>query len=350
MASAGVVGQNQGPPPPQARLDSDPQLLLFKFVNVRKKTPRKTSLEKMMMFRKCSGTGGEVGSATPDRGGRASVHHHHQHHHPGSTSAPVAGDAAGLPGEGRAADAPRSADGGHGDSSSGGAPGSVMMKTTAPVPGSRDSQRGPAASDHPRNKNETRDRDSNQNTRGHRRHAHETAHEVASVPPARASTAHVGARGARSNPSALHGAPDAEAGGGARLPLERLTQGRTGVVRLARAEPPRRRKAWSIFAPDGRVGAGDPRVKAERGEGHRFTSRTVTQDWCDACNCQIAARAALKCQKVVLVVVLFQHRKVNALQNGSTASSSWDHRDFTSNPTTVSLNLSVSLIVCAERL
>ncbi|KAG7264229.1 hypothetical protein CRUP_014130 [Coryphaenoides rupestris] len=40
-----------------------------------------------------------------------------------------------------------------------------------------------------------------------------------------------------------------------------------------------------------------------------------------------------------------EHRKVNALQNGSTASSSWDHRDFTSNPTTVSLNLSVSLIL-----
>jgi len=279
MASAGVVGQNQGPPP-QARLDSDPQLLLFKFVNVRKKTPRKTSLEKMMMFRKCSVPGGEVGSApaptptqTPDQGGRASVHHHH-HHHPGSTSVPVAGDAAGLPGEGRAADAPRSADGGHGDSSSsssggGGGPGSVMMKTTAPVPGSRDSQRGPAAND--RHRKNTCDRDSNQNTRGQRRHAHGKAREVLNVPPAGASTAHVGPKGARSSPSALHGAPaDAEAGGGARLPLERLTQGRTGVVRLARAEPTRRRKAWSIFPPDGRVGAGhggDPRVKAERGEG-----------------------------------------------------------------------------------
>lgn len=73
------------------------------------------------------------------------------------------------------------------------------------------------------------------------------------------------------------------------LPLERLTQGRTGVVRLARTEPPRR-EAWSIF-PRGI----DPRMKAETGEGHRFEAKPVTQDWCDACSRQINAQA-LKCQ------------------------------------------------------
>lgn len=73
------------------------------------------------------------------------------------------------------------------------------------------------------------------------------------------------------------------------LPLERLTQGKTGVVRLARTEPPRR-EAWSIF-PCGI----DPRMKAETGEGHRFEAKPVTQDWCDACSRQINAQA-LKCQ------------------------------------------------------
>lgn len=72
-------------------------------------------------------------------------------------------------------------------------------------------------------------------------------------------------------------------------PLQRLTQGRTGVVRLARTDPPRR-EAWSIFP-----GGGDPRMIAERGEGHRFEAKPVKQDWCDACNRQITAQA-LKCQ------------------------------------------------------
>lgn len=74
-----------------------------------------------------------------------------------------------------------------------------------------------------------------------------------------------------------------------RVPLERLTQGRTGVVKLPRIEPPRR-EAWSIF-PQGM----DPRVRTERGEGHRFEAKPLTQDWCDACSCQITARA-LECQ------------------------------------------------------
>ncbi|XP_051532503.1 ras association domain-containing protein 5-like isoform X1 [Myxocyprinus asiaticus] len=71
------------------------------------------------------------------------------------------------------------------------------------------------------------------------------------------------------------------------LQIDRLTQARSGVVKM-RSEP-LRREAWSIFSQR------DPRVKAERGEGHIFTSRQVSQDWCDACNRQIS-RAALKCQ------------------------------------------------------
>ena len=73
------------------------------------------------------------------------------------------------------------------------------------------------------------------------------------------------------------------------LPLERLTQGRTGVVRLARTEPPRM-EAWSIFPR-----RTEPWMRAERGEGHRFEAKPVTQDWCDACSRQISAQA-LKCQ------------------------------------------------------
>uniref|UniRef100_A0A096LUL7 Ras association domain family member 5 n=1 Tax=Poecilia formosa TaxID=48698 RepID=A0A096LUL7_POEFO len=73
------------------------------------------------------------------------------------------------------------------------------------------------------------------------------------------------------------------------LPLERLTQGKTGVVKLARTEP-HRREAWSIFPREM-----DPRVRAERGEGHRFETKPVKQDWCDACSRQITAQG-LKCQ------------------------------------------------------
>ncbi|XP_041743372.1 ras association domain-containing protein 5 isoform X2 [Coregonus clupeaformis] len=73
-------------------------------------------------------------------------------------------------------------------------------------------------------------------------------------------------------------------------PMERLTQGRTGVVKLARTEP-HRMEAWSIFASQE-----DPRVRAETGEGHLFWTRTVTQDWCDVCNQPINAQQALKCK------------------------------------------------------
>nr|XP_043880809.1 ras association domain-containing protein 5 isoform X2 [Solea senegalensis] len=75
------------------------------------------------------------------------------------------------------------------------------------------------------------------------------------------------------------------------LPLERLTQAKSGVVRLARQEP-FRREAWSIF-PQGH--GLDPRVRTENGEGHQFEAKPVTQDWCDACSRKITAQA-LKCQ------------------------------------------------------
>ncbi|XP_062401240.1 ras association domain-containing protein 5 isoform X1 [Sardina pilchardus] len=72
------------------------------------------------------------------------------------------------------------------------------------------------------------------------------------------------------------------------LHLNRVTQGRTGIVRIMRSEP-LRREAWSIF------NQADPRVKAEKGEGHIFTPERLAQDWCDACNRLISAEA-VKCK------------------------------------------------------
>lgn len=87
-----------------------------------------------------------------------------------------------------------------------------------------------------------------------------------------------------------HGRRDSRNGDGCAPPLERLTQGKTGVVKLARTEP-RRMEAWTIFTG----GEMDPRVKTEKGEGHRFETRSVTQDFCDACSREITAQAR-KCQ------------------------------------------------------
>ncbi|XP_038154033.1 ras association domain-containing protein 5 isoform X1 [Cyprinodon tularosa] len=87
------------------------------------------------------------------------------------------------------------------------------------------------------------------------------------------------------------------------LPLERVTQGRTGVVKLARTEP-HRREAWSIFPREM-----DPRVRAERGEGHRFLPKPVKQDWCDACSRQVTARG-LQCQNCSYTCHLECERRV----------------------------------------
>ncbi|XP_033908845.3 ras association domain-containing protein 5-like isoform X1 [Acipenser ruthenus] len=67
-----------------------------------------------------------------------------------------------------------------------------------------------------------------------------------------------------------------------------LTQGRSGVVKMMRQEPPRR-EAWSIFGQE------DPRVKREKGEGHCFSLTSVTHDWCDACNRQVSSQG-LRCK------------------------------------------------------
>ncbi|XP_061074655.1 ras association domain-containing protein 5 isoform X1 [Conger conger] len=71
-----------------------------------------------------------------------------------------------------------------------------------------------------------------------------------------------------------------------RMPV--LTQGRSGVVKMMRNDPPRR-EAWSIFSQE------DPRVKPEKGEGHLFAPTAVAQDWCDACNRQVSDQS-LKCK------------------------------------------------------
>ncbi|XP_048027692.1 ras association domain-containing protein 5 isoform X1 [Megalobrama amblycephala] len=71
------------------------------------------------------------------------------------------------------------------------------------------------------------------------------------------------------------------------LQIDRVTQARSGVVKMRNESL--RMEAWSIFTQK------DPRVKAETGEGHIFTSRSLSQDWCDACSRQISS-TALKCQ------------------------------------------------------
>ncbi|XP_023688160.1 ras association domain-containing protein 5 isoform X1 [Paramormyrops kingsleyae] len=76
-------------------------------------------------------------------------------------------------------------------------------------------------------------------------------------------------------------------GGGGWSAGDRVTQGRSGVVRK-KSDPPRR-EAWSIFSQE------DPRVKKEKGEGHVFVVKKVEQDWCDACNCRVSG-SALKCR------------------------------------------------------
>lgn len=68
--------------------------------------------------------------------------------------------------------------------------------------------------------------------------------------------------------------------------LERLTQGRRGVVKLMRTEQPRR-QAWSIFDQD--------EHKKKKGEGHLFAPCRVKQDWCDACN-RLIKSSARRCE------------------------------------------------------
>ncbi|XP_059185478.1 ras association domain-containing protein 5 [Centropristis striata] len=275
MATVSVVGQHPGP----HRLDSEP--LLFRLPGSRKKItlPRKSSWEKMM-FRRSSGSGGDCGSVPAE--GESGSH---------SLAPGAAGEAAVrggvMPGDGCGAPAapaaPRSPDRDRQE-------GSTDCDRLVAA-GSQGSQTGHINSDCNSNIN----CDSNRNTGG-RRGASLKRSGINVMPSGAVTNGHKGAHRHRDAP---HGRRDNRSGDGGHqsispsdsgsLPLERLTQGRTGVVRLARTEPARR-EAWSIF-PRGV----DPRMKTERGEGHRFESKPCTRDWCDACSRQITAQA-LKCQ------------------------------------------------------
>ncbi|KAM9362237.1 ras association domain-containing protein 5 [Symphorus nematophorus] len=253
MASASVVGQQH---PGPHRLDSEPQLLLLKLTTARKKItlPRKSSWEKMMS-RRSSGSSGESTSVTAE--GESGAHPLS----PGETAGRGGGM---LPAGGCGAPA---------------------------APRSPDRDRRTGAGHITSDCNSNVDCDPNRNTGGRR---------GTSVKRSDINVMPNGHKGAHRHRDAPHGRRDTWSGDSRHqsisssgttqdLPLDRLTQGRTGVVRLARTEP-HRREAWSIF-PRGR----DPRVRAERGEGHRFEAKPVTQDWCDACSRQITAQA-LKCQ------------------------------------------------------
>lgn len=72
------------------------------------------------------------------------------------------------------------------------------------------------------------------------------------------------------------------------IQIERLTQGRRGVVKLMRTGQPRR-QAWSIF------NQGEQMIKEEKGKGHLFAHCRVTQDWCDACN-RLIKSGAVRCE------------------------------------------------------
>ncbi|KAK2914886.1 ras association domain-containing protein 5 isoform X1 [Channa argus] len=265
MASASVVGQHPEP------------LLFLKLTSVRKIIPplRKPSKEKLV-FRRSSGTGRECWTVTaePESGT--------EHMCPEPASGRM------VPGEGCVAPAvpaaPRSPDR---DRKEGRADCEGNNGTRI-----EESQTGHITSDCNSNSN----CDSDRYAGGRRTSSFKRSH-INVMPSESAANRHKGARRYRDAPhgrrdsrhrdSGYHSISSAVSAQGENggLPLERLTQGRTGVVRLARSEPSRR-EAWSIF-PQG----GDPRVRTERGEGHRFEAKPVAQDWCDVCSRQINARA-----------------------------------------------------------
>ncbi|KAM8915851.1 ras association domain-containing protein 5 isoform 2-T2 [Spinachia spinachia] len=250
MASASVVGQHPGP----HRVDSEP--LLFKRTGGRRKItlPRKSSWEKMM-FRRSSASGGECGSSTASEGRPVPSP-------PGPAGETVARGEL-EPAEGCRGAAPRTPHRGGGADCDGGNTAATGESPT----GRRDSDCGNHRT--PLNVTPTNE--------------HKAAHRHRDAPHGRRDP-----RGAGGGREVLYSPVSACARSGT-LPLERLTQGRTGVVKLARNEPPRR-EAWAIF-PRGV----DPRVRTERGEGHWFESKPCTRDWCDACSRQITAQA-LMCQ------------------------------------------------------
>ncbi|KAE8298757.1 Ras association domain-containing protein 5 [Larimichthys crocea] len=282
MASASVVGPH--------RLDSEPQLRRIKLSGSRKKTPRKLSWEKMV-FRRSSGSSGE--SVTTE--GEPGTHPLS----PGPAGEmPLRGGV--MPAEGCGAPAapaaPRSPNRDRQAGSSTDGDWHAAAETRESV--------GAGAGHISSDCNSNVDCDSNRNTGG-RRGTSLKRSGINVMPNGAVINGHKG--GAHRHRDAPHGRRDTWSGDSRQRPrqtisssgsaqgessgppLERVTQGRTGVVRLARTEPARR-EAWSIF-PRGV----DPRVRTERGEGHRFEAKPVTQDWCDACSRQITAQA-LKCQ------------------------------------------------------
>lgn len=255
MASAGVVGQQH---PGPHRLDPEPQILILKLRGAKKRVnlPRRSSWERMVLRESSVDPAEEEAKPRPES--------------PPVAAAAAAGEA--MPAEGCAEPA--------------GPP--------ARSPGSADADGRPAEAGSVRlNGDCGRDGDFSH-------HACERPWRSAgSVLPIGRKAAHQqrdSAQGRRDTwggesrrPSIPYSRSSVGAQDGSSLPpLQRLTQGRTGVVKLARTDPPRR-EAWSIFP-----GGTDPRVMAERGEGHRFEAKPVKQDWCDACNRQITAQA-LKC-------------------------------------------------------
>ncbi|XP_015815062.3 ras association domain-containing protein 5 isoform X1 [Nothobranchius furzeri] len=241
MASVSVVGQQPGP----HRLDSEPPVLLFKLSGTKTKItlPRKSSWEKMMFTR----SGDDL---EPVRTEEA----------PG----PAGGRGKRMPREGCGApvafDAPRSPhpeDSGGGRSQNGHVDGYSHKYDSSRRGGSLKENAILTPSG---NKRSLRHRDSLRRSCRSGHTGHQSVSSDVVSPP--------------------------ESGG---LPLERLTQSRTGIVKLARTEP-HRTEAWSIFPQEM-----DPRVRTERGEGHRFESQPVNQDWCDVCSREISAQV-VKCQ------------------------------------------------------
>uniref|UniRef100_UPI0037E8E85B ras association domain-containing protein 5 isoform X1 n=1 Tax=Semicossyphus pulcher TaxID=241346 RepID=UPI0037E8E85B len=260
MASASVVGQHPSP----HRLDSEPSLLFFKLPGKKKITlPRKSSWEKMM-FRRSSGSSGECGSVSTEADTGAHPLSPGPEGEPAVRGGKMPREGCGAP---AAPAAPRSLD-------RDGEEGSTDCDRRA----ARESGTGHITSDCNSNVN----CDSNRNTGGRRG----TSLKLSSVNVMPSGPGTNGHKGAHRHSISSCMPAQGESGS---LPLERLTQGKTGVVRLARTEH-RRREAWSIF-PRGL----DPRVRTEKGEGHRFEAKPVTQDWCDACSRQVTAQA-LKCQ------------------------------------------------------
>lgn len=265
MASVGMVERQPGP----HRLDSETQILLFKLHSSQKKKispPEKQSWGKMVPECDSVSAGEECGTRPRSLG---------------ASGGTVAGGRV-MPGVPSAFDAPRSPSQCAEEGSDRVTAGTRHSRTGHATDGcdiDRDSSHNAGG----RRGGSLRDSDVGAMPNGPAANRHKKSHRHRDPTHARRNSRH-GDAGQRSISSAA--SPPGESGG---LKLERLTQGRTGVVKLARNEP-HRREAWSIFPQET-----DPRVRTERGEGHRFDNKPVKQDWCDACSRQISAQA-LKCQ------------------------------------------------------